>query len=86
MIDKKEFEKANFEENQKFIEKILSLATHNAFTKDDLLLLIKWQNEIIEKMKSCKNCKKYRMLESQVSLSCLKNQRINFCEEWEFAE
>lgn len=37
MIDKEEFEKASFEENQKFIKKILELATHNAFTKDDLL-------------------------------------------------
>lgn len=29
----------------------------NAFTKDDLLLLIKWQNAIIEQMKNCLNCK-----------------------------
>lgn len=86
MIDKEEFEKASFEEKQKLIKKILKLATHNGFTKDDLLLLIKWQDEIIEKIKCCKNCKKYRMLESQVPLSCLKNRRINFCEEWEFAE
>lgn len=57
MIDKEEFEKASFEENQKFIKKILKLATHNAFTKDDLLLLIKAQNEIIEEMKCCGNCK-----------------------------
>ena len=41
----------------------------------------------IEKMKCCKNCKKYRMLESQVTLRCLKNQRTNFCcEDWELAE
>lgn len=41
----------------------------------------------IEKMKNCKNCKKYRMLENQVPLRCLKNQRINFCcEDWELAE
>lgn len=51
MIDKEEFEKATFEENHKFIKKILSLATHNSFTKDDLLLLIKWQNEYIDKIK-----------------------------------
>jgi hypothetical protein len=51
MIDKEEFEKASFEENQKFIKKILSLATHNAFTKDDLLFLIKWQNEHIDEIK-----------------------------------
>ena len=56
MIDKEEFEKASFEENQKFIKKILRLATHNSFTKDDLLFLIKWQNAIIEKMKCCWNC------------------------------
>lgn len=42
---------------------------------------------INKKMQCCKNCKKYRMLESQVSLRCLKNRRINFCcEEWELAE
>lgn len=57
MIDKEEFEKASFEENQKFIKKILKLATHNAFTKDDLLFLIKWQNKTIEKTKCCWNCK-----------------------------
>lgn len=56
MIDKEEFEKASFEENQKLIKEILRLATHNAFTKDDLLLLIKWQDETIEKMKYCLNC------------------------------
>lgn len=40
----------------------------------------------IEKMKCCKNCKKYRMPESQVTLLCLKNQRTNFCcEDWELA-
>lgn len=57
MIDKEEFEKANFEEKQKFIKKILKLATHNSFTKDDLLFLIKWQNTTIEKMVCCGNCK-----------------------------
>lgn len=42
---------------------------------------------INKKMQCCKNCKKYRMLESQVPLRCLKNRRINFCcEEWEFEE
>lgn len=49
MLDKKEFEKASFEEIQKLIKEILRLSTHNALTKDDLLLLIKWQNAIIEK-------------------------------------
>ena len=39
------------------IKKILSLATHNAFTKDDLLFLLKWQSELIEKMMCCANCK-----------------------------
>lgn len=56
MINKEEFEKGSFEENQKFIKKILKLATHNAFTKDDLLFLIKWQSETIEKMKRCYIC------------------------------
>lgn len=51
MLDKKEFEKASFEENQKLIKEILRLSTHNALTKDDLLLLIKWQNAIIEKFR-----------------------------------
>lgn len=51
MIDKENFEKASFEEKLDFIKKVLSLATHNAFTKDDLLLLIKWQNEHIDKIK-----------------------------------
>lgn len=42
---------------------------------------------INKKMQCCKNCKKYRMLESQVSLSCLNNRIINLCcEEWEFGE
>lgn len=56
MIDKEEFEKASFEDNQKFIKEVLRLVTHNAFTKDDLLFLIKWQNAQIEKMKCCGNC------------------------------
>ncbi len=41
----------------------------------------------IEKMKCCVNCKKYRMLESQMTLKCLKNQRTNFCcNEWEMKD
>lgn len=86
MINKEEFEKCSVKEKLDFVKKVLRLATHNAFTKDDLLLLIKAQNEIIEKMSCCKNCKKYRILESQVPLSCLKKRRINLCEEWELAE
>lgn len=83
MIDKEEFEKASFEENQKFIKKILKLATHNAFTKDDLLLLIKWQNEIIEKMKCCENCSKW--------YECSREKRLLFkvhkiCLDWELKE
>lgn len=40
--------------------------------------------ELIEKMKCCANCKKCRMLESQMTLKCKKNQRTNFCcNEWE---
>lgn len=39
---------------------------------------------INKKLQCCKNCKKYRMLESQVSLRCLKKRITNFCcEEWE---
>ena len=41
----------------------------------------------IEKMKCCKNCKKYRMSEGQVPFWCLKSQGTNFCcEDWELAE
>lgn len=83
MIDKEEFEKASFEENQKFIKEILRLATHNSFTKDDLLLLIKWQNAIIEKMVCCGNCRKW--------YGCSKEKQILFlqqkiCVDWELAE
>lgn len=67
MIDKEEFEKASFEENQKFIKKILKLATYNSFTKDDLLFLIKWQNDVIEKMKNCANCPNWIM---NLSIQC----------------
>lgn len=56
MIDKEEFEKASFKEKQKFI---IRLVTHNSFSKDDLLFLIKWQNAIIEKAKCCFNCDNY---------------------------
>lgn len=59
MINKEVFEKCSVKENLDFIKKVLDLATHNSFTKDDLLLLIKWQNAIIEKMKRCVNCKYY---------------------------
>ena len=42
---------------------------------------------INKKMECCKNCKKYKMLESQMTLRCLKNQITNFhCDEWELAE
>lgn len=47
----------------------------------------KYLKERIKKMKCCANCKKYRMLESQMTLKCLKNQRTNFCcTEWEMKE
>lgn len=83
MIDKEEFKKASFEENQKFIKKILKLATLTAFTKDDLLLLIKWQNAIIEKMINCWNCKHYKVGDT----TCLKGKPHNSggCfKDWEF--
>lgn len=52
--------------------------------KCELLGIIQQKDELIEKMKCCANCKKYRMLESQMTLKCLKNQRTNFCcNEWE---
>lgn len=51
MINKEEFEKCSVKEKLGFIKKVLSLPTHITFTKDDLLLLIKWQNTIIEKAK-----------------------------------
>ena len=50
IINKEEFEKADYKEKRQFVKKILSLATHNAFTKDDLLFLLKWQVEQTEKM------------------------------------
>lgn len=56
MINKEEFEKCSVKEKLDFIKKVLRLATHNAFSKDDLLLLMKAQNEIIEEMKCCQNC------------------------------
>lgn len=83
MIDKEEFEKANFEENQKFIKKILKLATHNSFTKDDLLLLIKWQNEIIEKMVCCGNCSKWYECPKEKEMLCKLRKT---CEEWEMGK
>lgn len=51
IINKEEFEKADYNEKMSFIKKILSLTTHNAFSKDDLLFLLKWQNEYIDKIK-----------------------------------
>lgn len=78
MIDKEEFEKASFEEKQKFIKAILRLVTHNSFSKDDLLFLIKWQNAIIEKMKCCSNCNG-RFTNSSCSL-CINKSK------WELAE
>lgn len=49
MIDKEDFEKCSVKENLDFIKKVLDLKTHNDFTKEDLLFLIKWQNEHIDK-------------------------------------
>lgn len=92
MIDKEEFEKASFEENQKFIKKILKLATHNAFTKDDLLFLIKWQNAIIEKMKCCGNCTHHYIKtgEDYFEYECKKRDLclddFEPCQDWELAE
>lgn len=58
MINKEKFEKADYGEKMRFIKKILSLATHNALTKDDLLLLLKWQFEQNEQLKDL--LEKYR--------------------------
>jgi cytochrome b subunit of formate dehydrogenase len=86
MIDKENFEKASFEENQKFIKEILRLTTHNAFTKEDLLLLIKWQNAIIEKMMCCANCK-YKQCGMKEIFKAIKDEdETKICEEWELAE
>lgn len=94
MINKEEFEKASFEENQKFIKNILRLATHNAFTKDDLLLLIKWQNSIIERMKCCENCKYHSFWGDELKCNygmkeALQEDKLVECEDmdkWELAE
>ena len=77
MINKEEFEKASFEEKQKFIKEILRLATHNAFTKDDLLFLLKWQSELIEKTMCCANCKHFN------KVRCCRNDDKCI---WELAE
>ena len=88
MINKEEFEKASFEENQKFIKEVLRLATHNSFTKDDLLFLIKWQNETIEKMKCCANCDYWFDMDSTCELH--KETIADFmidcdCKDWKCA-
>lgn len=51
-------------------------------------LIKKKENEelklINKKLQCCGNCKKYRMLESQVPLSCLKHRKAySCCEDWE---
>lgn len=81
MINKEEFEKCSVKEKLDFIKKISSLATHNAFTKDDLLLLIKAQNEIIEKMKCCENCK-YQYFENGINY-CNNRCQKNLYNNWE---
>lgn len=86
MINKEEFEKASFEENQKFIKEILRLATHNSFTKDDLLFLIKWQNEMIEKMKCCANCKYWNVPDDVFNTPCEECDVCKDFNKWELAE
>lgn len=87
MINKEEFEKASFEENQRFIKKILSLATHNAFTKDDLLFLLKWQSELIEKMKCCANCKHQDYSEVEYCYKCSREYAgADTKDNWELKE
>lgn len=42
---------------------------------------------INKKLQCCGNCKKYKMLESQVPLSCLRNRKAySCCEDWEMNE
>lgn len=42
---------------------------------------------INKKLQCCGNCKKYKMLESQVPLSCLRNRKVySCCEDWEMDE
>jgi hypothetical protein len=90
MIDKEEFEKCSVKGNLDFIKKVLSLVTHNAFTKDDLLFLIKWQNAIIEKMKCCGNCKNLKYHEQALSLYECNTYDVGdvrgACDNWELAE
>lgn len=88
MINKEEFEKASFEENQKFIKEILRLATHNSFTKDDLLFLIKWQNAIIEQMKNCYNCSNFCDRNVDCSSICVRNNPtcLNLKDYWKMKD
>ena len=85
MIDKEEFGKADYNEKMQFVKKILSLTTHNSFTKDDLLFLLKWQVEQTEKMICCSICKHYKKGDT----TCLKDKPHNSggCfKDWELAE
>ena len=84
MINKEEFEKCSAKEKLDFIKKVLSLATHNAFSKDDLLLLIKAQNEIIEKIRICENCK-HRYYENGINY-CNNKCQEKLYNNWELAE
>lgn len=92
MIDKEEFEKCSVKGNLDFIKKVLSLVTHNAFTKDDLLFLLKWQYELIEKMKCCGNCKhmkyyEYALDKYECEFCNVENMlETSDCDEWELAE
>lgn len=83
MIDKEEFEKVSFEEKQSLVNKILRLDTHNAFSKDDLLFVIKWQNAAINSLENCENCKHYKYTLRKYKCS------LNGCNKksmWEFSE
>ena len=84
MINKEEFEKCSVKEKLGYIKKVSSLATHNAFSKDDLLLLIKAQNEIIEKMRICENCK-HRYHENGINY-CNNRCQKNLYNNWELTE
>ena len=81
MTYKEELEKCSVKEKLDFIKSVLSLPTHITFTKDDLLLLIKAQDEIIEKMKRCENCK-YQYYENGINY-CNNRCQKNLYNNWE---
>lgn len=56
-LDIEKFETKSSKEKQEVIDTILGLATHNAFSKTDLLYMLRWQRARTERLKCCSNCK-----------------------------